>query len=309
MSKTDMNRSREIALWGPSGSGKTWLMYSLGRALYGLRDPEFAYTLQDSSATVVRPVDVFTPPPQGGTQKPKDEIWIYQRRPRVSKYSARHILSAHSHVINLHDLKGEETIRLRDRITTETLSDSEYILLMLDHTLVMSPQDEALAGGTSLGLAQPEFTQNQYAGLVRDLFDVLLYSPNVENRRVAVCFTKIDLLNVRKRPPGQLIEAYFGRHMVELLNNYKEQNQWEIEAFCVSAAGYLPGRDNAPNYDVRTLNLRNPDQWEPYNVQSPFFWLFEDIERRRVRNSGSPVLRFFFAGREKSYMKYPISYS
>jgi GTPase SAR1 family protein len=305
MTKTNIDNERDVALWGPSGSGKTWLMNSLARALLYIDDPEFKYALTDiTNEEMLRPVSAYQTLDPNPTTRPVDERWWFQRQPKDEKIDSQHLLSSHSHIINLHDLKGLETINLTDPLTRMTILGSEYIILMLDHTLVVKAQQAAVsASAGALGAQTGTYTQNQYAEMVTNLFNALGSKP----RHLSICFTKIDMLGVQKRDPWQLIDAYFGAVMTNLLKSYQNEPKWKLEPFCVSAAGYLRGGENKPNYDVQTRGLLYVDQWRPYNVEAPFFWLFEEIERNRLHKSRNGLTRFFF--NKRPYIKYPINFS
>ena len=99
---------------------------------------------------------------------------------------------------------------------------------------------------------------------------------------IAVCVTKTDSLGVY-REPEPLIEAYFGAEMFRLLESYKNAQQYiTMEYFSVSAMGYLDMNRQVPNFNPLTDNLQDLNRWEPYRVESPFFWLFNAMEKERL---------------------------
>jgi GTPase SAR1 family protein len=307
----DDNVRHEIALWGPTGSGKTWLMMSFGKALFDLKDPEFEYRLLDPES---HPVNALEPPAQKPTEEMRDEVWLFQRIGR--QRTPAHDLSVHTHFINLHDFKGIDTVELTKREVVRSIEESHHVILLLDpfllaNTKLADPQ-EALANripgmeSTTKG----QYTQNQYATHVANLLD-LLGRHNRPDRYIAVCFTKIDLLGVQGRDPWQLIDAYFGAAMHTQLKNYaaqiKSSGHEQMQAFCVSAAGYLDGPERKSNYDPATGHLLVPDQWQPFRVEAPFFWIFDNIERQRLAHKGGGVTRFLFGNeRLKKYIPYPV---
>lgn len=310
----------EIALWGPTGSGKTWLVQSFARRLQELtaRDKDFTYALVNEAG---QPIYATNPPPVGGTRRIEDHIWFFYRRPKgVTKAQ---ILSAHAHSINVHDDRGLSTVELVERATVMSITQSPYVLLMLDPTLLPqiriqltgSPPDstptpdqqllntESINAPSSDAGSQAQIqTQGDYAEKVALLLQTLVEEPK-EERCVAVCLTKLDLLGVKKRSPWQLIEAYFGSSMHQILESYKREI--EMEAFSISAAGFADGK---PNWNRQTNEVDFPDKWKPYNVEAPFFWLFDKIERRRLNSSGKMLNRALFRDdRLKHYIPYPIN--
>jgi hypothetical protein len=98
--------------------------------------------------------------------------------------------------------------------------------------------------------------------------------------------------------------VYFGTPMAELLRSYAGRMQ--IEAFGVSAAGYLDDRRQEPNYDPGTRSLLSPERWQPFAVETPFFWLFTHLEKRRLAQGGGRLpLWYFRQDRLQRYIGYP----
>ena len=290
---------QEIALWGPSTSGKTWLVYSLGKALMHLADPLFEYKLWQVD-TQGKPVRAnLTIADKKPNQKHQDEIWLFQRLPHEELVGSGRFLSTHTHRIKLHDLKGDDTRELKEAVTTASLLNSPKILLMLDPTITVPNQSKSLGSVAEEG----KITQDKYCADVRRLFDHWVTADELPGRSVALCFTKIDQLNVQKRDPWQLIAAYFGQCMIDLLKDY--EGAWAMKAFCVSAVGYLS--NGKANYDIATRSLDNLEEWRPYNVTSPFFWLFQESEKQRLQRAGNAAAQYFFnEQRSRKHASYPI---
>jgi hypothetical protein len=121
---------------------------------------------------------------------------------------------------------------------------------------------------------------------------------------VAVCVTKVDQLGVQGRDPWQVVEVYFGSEMAQMLRSYK--SKMRIEAFAVSAAGYLDEFREQPNFDPGTRSLLSPERWQPFAVETPFFWMFTYLERRRLAQGGGDIPRWYFKqDRLARYIGYP----
>jgi hypothetical protein len=318
---------REIAFWGPSSSGKTWLMQSLARSLHRLNqdDAEFEYVLAQPEA--LAPISAQAPQNQA-TSDAYDKVWLFQRKVRPEHDTPAHRLSAHSHSIVVRDAPGELLMQGVNNVVMVPLRDAQCIIAVLDPSLIeaaapvaANAQPEratnqglaalfgASGSGTATATAAPglgtsfQYTQAQYTQMMSNLLQLLSSAPR-PNRHVAVCITKVDQLGVQGRSPWQLIEVYFGADMAKLLKSYA--GKMEIEAFGVSAAGYLDAYRQQPNFDPGTRSLLSSEKWQPFAVETPFFWLFTHLERQRLAQGGGRVPRWYFRNdRLARYIGYP----
>ncbi len=319
---------REIAFWGPSSSGKTWLMQSLARSLHKINedDPEFEYVLAQPEA--LAPISAQAPQNQA-TSDAYDKVWLFQRKVRPEFDNPAHRLSAHCHSIVVRDAPGELLMQGVNNVVMVPLRDAQCILAVLDPSLIdtaaaalpaASQPDRpaaqglaALFGSSTTAAASTsvapafgtsfQYTQAQYVQMVSNLLQLLSSAPRPD-RHVAVCVTKVDQLGVQGRSPWQVIEVYFGAEMTKLLKSYA--GKMEIEAFAVSAAGYLDDYRQQPNYDPGTGSLLSPERWQPFAVEAPFFWLFTYLERQRLAGGGGTVPRWYFRDdRLARYIGYP----
>lgn len=323
------NLPREIAFWGPSSSGKTWLMQSLARSLQRINqeDPEFEYVLAQPEAVAA---NARVGPQNQATAEAYDQVWLFQRQVRPKFDTPAHRVSAHCHTIVIRDAPGELLMQGTNNVVMVPLRDAECIIAVLDPSLVdpgegaapaAAAEPERPAPGQGLaalfGASAPtatsapagaaggtyQYTQAQYRQMVSNLLQVLTANPR-PGRHLAVCITKVDQLGVQGRSPWQVIEVFFGTEMAQLLRSYGQR--LEIEAFSVSAAGYLDSHRQQPNYDPGTRTLLSPDRWQPWAVETPFFWLFTYLERRRLAAGGGRMPRWYFArDRLARYIGYP----
>ena len=320
------NLPREIAFWGPSSSGKTWLMQSLARALHKINqeDREFEYVLAQPEALTA--IDAIQAPHNQATADAYDQVWLFQRKVRPEHDTPAHRLSAHSHAIVIRDAPGELLMQGVNNVVMVPLRDAQCVIAVLDPSLVdtaaaaPAAQPEtptpsqglaALFGAGAAPAAAPaaglggsfQYTQAQYTQMVSNLLQLLASNTRPE-RHVAVCVTKVDQLGVQGRSPWQVIEVYFGAEMVKVLKSHT--GQMHIETFSVSAAGYLDSNRQQPNFDPGTRSLLSPDRWQPFAVETPFFWLFGRLERQRLAQGGGRVPRWYFAqDRLQRYVDYP----
>ena len=318
---------REIAFWGPSSSGKTWLMQSLARALHKINqdDSEFEYVLAQPEALTAISAQA---PQNQATSDAYDKVWLFQRKVRPEHDTPSHRLSAHSHSIVVRDAPGELLMQGVNNVVMVPLRDAQCIIAVLDPSLIDSATPNPAAAtaarperttnqglaalfGSSSAAAAPvpglgasfQYTQAQYTQMVSNLLQLLSSAPRPD-RHVAVCITKVDQLGVQGRSPWQVIEVFFGAEMAKLLKSYA--GKMEIEAFGVSAAGYLDAYRQQPNFDPGTRSLLSPDKWQPFAVETPFFWLFTFLERQRLGQGGGRIPRWYFSrDRLARYIGYP----
>lgn len=319
-----------IALWGPQSSGKTWLVRSLRKALVNMssQDNSLSYSLIPRSGQIM---NLYQPPNIQGTMDAEHLVWLYKREPETQDL-IRYV-NAHAHPILIFDAPGSMLIRYEDLRIQIPLQEASNVILVLDHSRIQEsskqrkslssqPQPQvassglAAAAAAATGQQQPQassqssplpptHTREQYTQDVAKLLQEMM-THSIPNRHIAVCVTKIDQLKITGWEPWQLIRMLFGDNMYQQLTEFKRQNHAVVEAFAVSAFGYLPGQGRKPNADA-SGNLKKPDNWEPYRVEAPFFWLFDFMERQRLNKNGQGVIKFLFQhSREKRYREYPI---
>ncbi len=324
MAAENANLPREIAFWGPSSSGKTWLMQSLARSLHRINqeDPEFEYVLAQRAAQA--PVNAFQAPQNQATSEAYDTVWLFQRKVRPEYNTPGHRLSAQSHTIVVRDAPGELLMQGVNNAVMVPLREAQCVIALLDPSLVdttaaaaepVEPTGPsqglaALFGSSAATAAAPapvagsyQYTQAQYTQMVSNLLSSLASAARPD-RHVAICITKVDQLGVQGRNPWQVVEVFFGAEMATLLKNYAKK--MHIEAFTVSAAGYLDENRQQPNFDPGARSLLSPDRWQPFAVETPFFWLFTHVERQRLAQGGGRLPRFYFKrDRLERYIGYP----
>ena len=279
---------QDMAVWGPTGSGKTWLLQAFGRGLQQCKDdPHFSYHLISRN---LLPLTSSLPQSNNPTQNAEDRYWHFARRPR--KNTPAHRESAFTHEIALHDEAGQVLVDAVDQpdqqnLTRLTLQSADAILALLDPTLLQ---------GSPLAVAQLSstlYSQQEYLKMILALADLL--ASRDQPGYLALCVSKVDLTGLR-RPPEALVEIYFGQQMLELITDNTHPNL-SIRAFACSAAGYYSenGYEHA-NFNSQTGDILYPARWQPYQVTSPFFWLFEANESQRRE-------KHFFG--ENGYIGYP----
>jgi len=316
-----------IALWGPTGAGKDWLFRSFRKELdyYNNRDEDFNYELLEQlpGEDTPMPLPVEIPHNAPSPDQVVDINYIFRRQALIQDEA--HKISSHVHNLIIHNNSGRNLIKsLEDPIAFE----STYQTLIHAHSLFLvlgipteergplasptetqpspEPDEFALAvdkkytlqvgnGNGTDNSSDTDLPREVYLNFMKLLFSVISTGPR---RNLAICMTKSDLLNFRGNP-WDMLERRHGsalRHLLKVQND-----QHNIEVFATSAAGYFRV-DSKVVPNLSNAELRDPGHWSPVNTAAPFFWIFEKIERERLKQG----LSLFRPGYEKKYISYPI---
>jgi hypothetical protein len=302
-------------------------MQSLARSLQKINqdDAEFEYVLAQPES--LERNNGFKAPQNQATSDAYDQVWLFQRKVRPEHDTPAHRLSAHSHSIVIRDAPGELLMQGNNNVVMVPLRDAQCVIAVLDPSLIditaaaaPAAQPEraaasqglaALFGGNAAPNSAPtpgigtafQYTQAQYIQMLSNLLKLLSGAARPD-RHLAVCVTKMDQLGVQGRSSWQVVEVYFGSEMAQLIKSYA--GKMHIEAFGVSAAGFLDDNRQQPNYDPGTRSLLSSERWQPFAVETPFFWLFSNVERQRLAQGGGPIPRWYFTqDRLERYIGYP----
>jgi len=206
-----------------------------------------------------------------------------------------------------------------ENITTSRSSpvqdDTDYILKDQDHTTTSGGDEEippTVPSTVPAPFGEGAYTKRQWTEKVGAVANLLKRTG--KKYRIAVCVTKIDQCQTPHREASEVIEGLYGRNMHILLDEIRRH--FPVKEFCVSSAGYLSDGKDTPNFDPnREVQqgqrgyLRDEDNWRPYNVLAPFFWMFEDQERQRLKSEGNWLARQLFAERRLNmHEPYPETY-
>lgn len=264
------------ALWGPTAAGKTWLAYAFGRTLqnkYSREIDGLVYELETVNKT-----DFSHQPnyPTAGT-----EVFAFKfSRSRTSENYSQSI-SSFRHEIQIFDNQGGMTTApfesnsdfpsyLHEHNTAILdIVHADIVVIVLDPTNYRSYDDNK------------NFLKTEYPKLVRELIRYLESDKYNRSRYYAVCITKADVIDGGVYiNPDALIEMYFGEEMTKAL---KIPDPKRIKTFTTSSAGYLihNGRE-IPNISPDYGGLADDENWQPYGVEFPFFWAFEEIEMQSL---------------------------
>lgn len=306
----------EIALWGPYGSGKSWLLRSFAKELeyYNrLNDQEkdFFYELGEFLPGEQDPRPVISEPPINIAPAFKLITFKYRFKRVPRTLDRRHRISAQDHEVILNKFKWKDLVQGLDDpenyeyvMTTYVQSQNHIIALgipyeKMAHELAIEfvPDQPSSIGfsrkmGSELGVAVPSQEE-----LVISMQRLLEKIGTRKRCNLAVCLTRADQLDITGSP-WSLLEYRHGRPFRQLLESYQKIHN--IEVFITSAAGYLREKGRSlPNF--MGGSLLDPERWQPFNTAAPFFWIFEQVERARLRDSSI----IFRGAHLREYIPYP----
>lgn len=284
-----------VAIWGPSGSGKTTLIRAFVKELawYNDNDPDFSYSIRDSDNNRLDP-SYFNRYNTEATTQSEDYVFIFERRGKIR--SAPHQINSHSHNLIIHDGPGSYLIDVLDEphksLTRYILENTESFIIMLDPT--------SIKGSPITGFLEGTFTQIDYQRMLLDLVNLINASRTASKKvNVAVCLCKSDLIKIHL-PTDEIIKVIFGSDVLRILN----MPILNVKFFKVSSVGtIMMGGKKTPNISEDMISLRDDQAWNPVNVVSPFFWIFEIIEKERIEETSKGI--FFARDRKKMYIPYP----
>jgi hypothetical protein len=308
-----------VTLWGVTGSGKSWMVNAFAKELewYNRFDKEFSYNLYeyDENNNSLKPYSSLTRLDNKIIEaniRSTDKVWVFERKFRAS--DLRHRVSTHQHKIIIHDNAGADlTVAAGGRIDTEvdqlrveaaikTLEVADGVALLLDPTSVE---------GTPVATVRETLKRprSEYEELITQVLEMAVKDKgkDEEKLRVAVCLSKSDSLQL-ELTPKDLVEVIFGKDLVGYLNTLEKLGKLDIRYFRFSAVGsYFDEKGiKRPNLTDDGNGVANENAWNPVHAASPFFWIFEAIERKRVAQPVEGAFRLLLADRKELYIPYAI---
>lgn len=317
----DVNR---IVFWGPSRSGKTWLFKAFLKKIQLLNDKltgdGFEIKAQEKTTNGVwedvRNIDGLTHEP---TQGLTETLYrIVKKKP----------------LLPINGTTNQNLRFLSDRVNIQS-----HEVLLIDNagglfqrgnrgTINQNQVDQALAKVHNasyiiLALNSGDTTTGQ-GSLAEDLRELSGILQGTRGKRIAACITKVDelgqsliisLYNRNKDELQGLLARSFGRQYAEQIKaeiNVLSRNH-EVELFATSSSGYYDENGKkVKNINSTGYELASVPQWNPEEVEKPFFWLFGQIERERLAylDKDDKVFSFLMqkhnilAARKEAYVSY-----
>jgi hypothetical protein len=306
-----------ITLWGVTGSGKSWMLNAFGRELewYNKFDGDFTYKLyemdeRENALKEYKPIARLDSKTVPATLQWSDKVWIFERKFRVATLRRR--VSSHRHKIIIHDNAGMDLTAAAGGIVgrvvqvekkrvdgaKRTLEVADGVILLLDPTGI----EDAIVASTS---SAEKISQEDYTALITQVLELATKQGN-RKLKVAVCLSKSDSLRL-ELPPRDLVEVFFGKELIEEFDKRKKRGV-DVRYFRFSAVGsYFDEQGiKRPNLAEDGQGIANENAWNPVHAASPFFWMFEAIEKERVAQPINSPFRVLLANREKLYIPYAI---
>jgi hypothetical protein len=306
--------SYQISFWGPSYSGKTWLfhafLYRIKKINDRLEKSMYRMSVLDKKGKEVRaesPIDFgYSDKPEETVidssdslgfkiQPTQDKIqgMFYFKRFCVRQDGLISRVNTHEHNIATFDEQGMKFEPIHNKLDEvgvnkrdaawETVANSRFIVLALNCDL-----------SSNVASSQGNIVRvNSLVGQLRQLKEMLTEQP--AGKYIAACLTKVDTL-------GELIIEFYNKeeNQAELRNllissfgkRYTEEifmiideirKKHQVEIFATSASGYITkDGKRVRNLGDNRNGLADPTHWEPEEVEKPFFWIFEAMERQRL---------------------------
>ncbi len=260
-----------ISIWGPTNSGKTWLIMALVKQLkmYTAKSKYFKYEIWNADDS--SPVELPTSPSSiSSTGRRIERRYRYLRYPKTSSanYSSTYsliILDAPGNLTT--SLDESATAPDSNRLTAIDIRKADCLLVILDTFTTLAKGDPG----------------SEYTVLIERLEQYLTTPAHEQNndRIILVCLTKADQMGLALQnylDTWKIVEEQFGNRVRELLEPLASH-----QPFLVSSFGFIDR--TTPNYNPVTKFIDDFSKWQPYNVEYPFFWFIDKIERKKIKEN------------------------
>lgn len=279
-----MDDNNQIVFWGPRQSGKTWLFNAFIKKIQILNSH---LSQEDSLQIEWKRNNNWSNVELGESLKIEPNSDLEQVEYRLlRKMMARgllHEVNNHCNEILIADNTGGvfDGSKKDDPFAVEqakqVVRNTRYLILSLNSGL----QENAKQGA-----------------IVENLHELSnIIDRNSPSKYIAACLTKVDTLG------GELVIEFYNRNKSELrsllirsfgakyvddiykkIEQIKNGGSNQVVLFATSATGYyIQNGKKIKNLSSDEKSLANPSQWNPEEVEKPFFWLFSIMERERLK--------------------------
>lgn len=329
LAKENDIQSVNIALWGPTQAGKDWLIKAFIKELkiFNTNDKNFHYEIAEEMPGNSPRQIIAQPPLNLPTSSPENIVYQFKRNAISQGNTYKLTESVSTHKIIIYNDSGENLANcLLDptlmATTYHSVVGTENIIIILGPPSTTSlyqtdtqknnhksSHNSSIADRIANAARENEIRENPTNYPVTDeafwnvdnyisFLDMLFSALKNKGHKIAICMTKLDLDNYRGEPE-YILEKRYG---IELANIIKlERETHKIKIFATSAAGYLRLPEGIVGNYINGA-IREPGRWTPVGTAHPFFWLFEQIERDRLRSEKSLGS---LKNQENQYIKYP----
>jgi len=264
--KANNFRGTTVALWGSRSAGKTCLILSLAKSIYKYNSRNVSFGLRHENG------EPFNPYSGGLSSLPTPDAsvasYVLERRFKKDIPGAK--TSSFKHKLLVHDdqgdvLMGKVLRHVDDSMSVNRASAAFSILNGCDGIIV------------TLNTGVDDVSQFTIA------FEKLIES--ISRRQaplsgLALCVTKADQLTIESHSvqnfdPEYLMIRHFGKEETQKIIKLADRVH-PTKLFVTSAVGFVHGRTN---FNPATNDLASLEEWEPYGVEFPFFWILSNVEK------------------------------
>lgn len=280
----------EIMLWGATFSGKTTLwkaflqQLSLIRADLKKKKSDINLDITDKKGN---PLHQDSDSLQFNPTSALDyDVIIYKRNSSKQDDFIKSV-NTHAHWIGVFDHMGQTTL---DAVSNPTASNDAALIRKN-----LEEKTKCILIILNKGNKSPGEFYTHFENLKNLLMDRA--KQGKQNKRhkmqpcyIAACITKLDLLGdgAGDLDADDLVIAHFGADIgSQVLGAIEElRTEYKLYLCAVSATGiFIDDKDNKKkaNIDSATSTIINKANWSPENVEKPFFWLFAQVEKDRLK--------------------------
>ena len=287
-------------LWGPSSTGKTWLFDAfikkvnlLDTALSEYQpDPVYSVWFEDQMGMRQHryTLDAQITP---ATPDIDYQDFTFFRKYLLDDVELNQQALSFTHHFSMMDGQGDETTgqiliqannevnRAKVLAAHEALIGSDYLIICVER----GQRNLEENGGNNAGL--------HYVEKLRDLLKL----KRKNDQEIIICFTKADLYGGKVAGFDSALLRLFGSYGKEVGNLLREINgNWsEPRCFFVSAVGYyrdINTNKAISNFSLSDNKLIEMENWNPFEVEKPFFNVLTKAEKKSLQQFESPEKNF-----------------
>jgi len=279
----DSINTNQIVFWGPLRSGKTWLFNAFLKKIEILNNKlskDYSLVAQQRIEGQWRDVDQV----ENFKVEPTRDLKQYQYRLLRKKLGRGPSAEVNTHcneILVVDNTGGAfDGSNLNEAVVEqakELVRSAKYLVLSLNSGL-----DENTTSGA----------------IVENLLDLSnIINRGESGKYIAACLTKVDTLgeelvvefyNRSRNELKSLLIRSFGAKYVDkiddVLKEIERKGTNHVKLFATSATGYYYLNERkVQNIASDMGTLADPSLWKPEEVEKPFFWLFDVMERERLK--------------------------
>jgi GTPase SAR1 family protein len=259
------NIKAKIMIWGDTGVGKTSFVKAIQREF--TMDSRFSGFLMESLISDIEIIgDNF---PLFANLEPSYQLTEYRYHMEISPIMF---------TLSTYDADGKSMM--------EAIQEQENNLINL-------------AFKESIGVVALFNPRDSSEVLSAQLHKLLSYINNPSHNQktyLALCFTKMDTVNLRWNDPKVVFEMLFGSQWITFINQLNSwNNNVETKIFLTSSVGYYKSEKdlNEKSNFFPPNKLHQPDAWMPWNVTQPLLWILSKHNQLQNHITDAHLISYF----------------